>query len=149
MTKYQMILYLCMGKDVQEQEKIITAFLRELQSALEDKHTKFRMPRTRLSEADKKRRFTNHQTLQNLEYNDEDIKGELKRLRADEYYHSVKDDQVHNTPYFRVFIKEIKSLQIYIKVKLVKVSEKRTVVCLSFHEVEYHVSQEDLPYHSS
>ena len=107
------------------------------------------MPRARLSEAEKESRFTNPQTLQNLGYDDEDVKEELKRLRLDEYYHSVKDDRAHNTPYFRVFIKEIKSLQIYIKVKLVKVSEKKTVVCISFHETEYHVSKEDLPYHSS
>ena len=94
----------------------------------------------RVSENQKEKEFTNESTLNYLEYDREDAKKEIISLTVEEYVESMKDNNPNfNNDSFKVFVKNIKDINVYIKIKIRDI-ENKIVVCVSFHKAEYEVT---------
>lgn len=89
--------------------------------------------------------YTNESTMIELDYQTKDVVNELLTLRVENYMETVIDNKPERVIPFYCFIKKINEKQVYIKFKISEVKEKQ-VLCVSFHFVEYFVSDCKLPY---
>lgn len=71
-------------------------------------------------------------TLAALNYDREDVKNELLKLKIFNYVETLVDIKDVSGPRLYVFIKEIEKREVYIKVKI-REFKNRQVFCISFH----------------
>lgn len=71
-------------------------------------------------------------TLAALNYDREDVKNELLKLKIFNYVETLVDIKDVSGPRLYVFIKEIEKRDVYIKVKI-REFKNRQVFCISFH----------------
>jgi len=123
-----------------EKEYKIKLFLKNVIYLLNDDACNFIFMEKRVSENQKEKEFTNESTLNYLEYDREDAKKEIISLTVEEYVESVEDNNPNfNNDSFKVFVKNIKDINVYIKIKIRDI-ENKIVVCVSFHKAEYEVT---------
>lgn len=78
----------------------------------------------------------NTQALLDLEFETQDIIRELLGLQVEDYVYTTPDKvKSHENPY-KVFHKEIKHKEIYIKIKI-KETKRKILYCMSFHEAQH------------
>lgn len=87
--------------------------------------------------------YTTQNTLNKLDYDNEDVKNELLNLRLENYIETLFDYKDNKSPNFYVFIRSIKNRDVYIKVKIRNI-QKRKVFCISFHFARF--KNEKFPY---
>lgn len=120
-----------------EQEYKVILFIQALIKVLNNEECFFIFKRERKSEKIKPIQFTNKKTLIDLDYDKEDVKKELISLKIEEYIESIEDKNTFfNDESFRVFVKKIKDINVYIKVKIRDI-DKKIVVCISFHRAQF------------
>lgn len=76
--------------------------------------------------------YTTKNTLIQLNYDKNDIIRNLKELKISEYIGTLTDVKNVYSPQFWVFIKRINLKQVYIKVKIRSI-QNRKIFCISFH----------------
>lgn len=84
--------------------------------------------------------YTTMNTLLELEYGIEDVIEELLTLEIYDYKETLIDDKGENLPKFYVFIKDIKGKDVYIKIKIRNINNRK-VFCISFHFAKYKFSK--------
>lgn len=87
---------------------------------------------------------TVNNTLIELDYDSSDVIATLRSLTAKDYLHNMIDNKPGETESFFVFIKQIKSRDVYMKVKIRK--KIRQVFCNSFHFPDFPVTVSEYPY---
>lgn len=80
--------------------------------------------------------YTTVNTLLALDFDKHDVFNQLMSLEISEYMETFIDDLDNSLPKFYAFGKEIKSKDVYIKVKI-RDRQKRKVFCVSFHFARY------------
>jgi len=126
-----------------EKEYKVKLLIRSLIDILNDHECFFILKKDRVSEKKKLKKFTNRQTLSELNFTTEDVINELISLKSNEYLESVNDTNKNfNDEPFRVFIKKIKKIDVYIKIKIRSI-ENKIIVCVSFHRTQFDF---ELPY---
>ena len=122
---------------IRSEKKDIKIFLEELKEILNNKS--FDIDKELIviisKKSEEKEMFSTYHTLQELEYDSEDIVERLKELELKDYSETLFDKDDDKPPLLFVFGKEINSRQVYIKIKIKGEAEKR-VLCLSFHYAE-------------
>lgn len=88
--------------------------------------------------------YTTVNTLLALDFDKYDVFKQLMSLETNEYLETIIDDRDRSLPPFYAFAKEIKSREVYIKVKI-RDRQKGKVFCVSFHFARYPIPQR-LPY---
>ncbi len=83
-------------------------------------------------------------TLLELNYDTSDVIDRLRELMAEEYLESLIDDKGEQLPPYFVFIKTINAREVYIKVKISSI-EDRKILVMSFHFLRYPLNT-SLPY---
>lgn len=117
----------------QEKETSVQSFLQELRWILEDKKCCIIIP----TREDKEYKYSNSFCLAELEFEQEDVKHELKKLTTQNYCKTIKDKNNKKfNEYYYVFGKIINKMLIYIKVKIQSRNNKQ-ILCISFHFPEY------------
>ena len=76
--------------------------------------------------------YTTENTLNKLNYDNEDVKNELVNLKLENYVETLTDYKDEKSPNFYVFMKLINNKMVYIKVKIRNI-KRRKVFCISFH----------------
>ena len=76
--------------------------------------------------------YTTENTLNKLNYDNEDVKNELVNLKLENYVETLTDYKDEKSPNFYVFMKLINNKMVYIKAKIRNI-KKRKVFCISFH----------------
>lgn len=80
--------------------------------------------------------FTTYSTLQDLQFNTEDVINVIHNLQIEDYVESMLDERdVYSKP-FHVFGKTINKKEVYIKFKIKKLRKKQ-IFCISFHYAKY------------
>lgn len=76
----------------------------------------------------------------------EDVMNEILTLEVSHYYETLGDRKSSDSglELLHIFIKEIQSKQVYIKIKIKEVGKNEVVLCISFHFAEYKIDK--LPY---
>ena len=87
--------------------------------------------------------YTTKNTLIQLNYDKNDIIRNLKELKISEYIETLTDVKNVYSPQFWVFIKRINLKQVYIKVKIRSI-QNRKIFCISFHFARFQVN--NFPY---
>lgn len=87
--------------------------------------------------------YTTKNTLIQLNYDKNDIIRNLKELKISEYIETLTDVKNVYSPQFWVFIKKINLKQVYIKVKIRSI-QNRKIFCISFHFARFQVN--NFPY---
>lgn len=85
----------------------------------------------------------NTQTLLDLNFERKDLIQELLGLKIEDYVYTIIDKKRPNENPYKVFHKEIKEKEIYIKIKI-KETKNKILYCMSFHEVKY--KENNFPY---
>lgn len=80
--------------------------------------------------------YTTMNTLNELDYDKEDIKRELLNLTIEEYIETLIDLKDIDGPKLYVFIKYIIGRAVYIKIKIRSI-QNRKIFCISFHFARY------------
>lgn len=80
--------------------------------------------------------YTTMNTLNELDYDKEDIKRELLNLSIEDYIETLIDLKDINGPKLYVFIKYIIGRAVYIKIKIRSI-QNRKIFCISFHFARY------------
>jgi len=90
--------------------------------------------------------FTNSYCLEQLKYDTEDVMNEILTLEVSHYCETLGDRKSPDSglELLHVFIKEIQSRQVYIKIKIKEIGENEVVLCISFHFAEHKIDK--LPY---
>jgi len=83
--------------------------------------------------------FMNAQTLGDLGCTIADVRDTLLSLTVQDYSETMFDNRELTGPGFRVFGRNIKKKEVYIKVKVRK-RENNDVFCISFHYSQYPIS---------
>ena len=83
--------------------------------------------------------FMNAQTLDDLGYTIVDVRDTLLSLTVQDYSETMFDSRELTGPGFRVFGRNIRNKEVYIKVKI-RVRENHSVFCISFHYSQYPIS---------
>jgi len=83
--------------------------------------------------------FMNAQTLDDLGYTIVDVRDTLLSLTVQDYSETMFDNRELTGPGLRVFGKNIRNKEVYIKVKL-RIRENSNVFCISFHYSQYPIS---------
>lgn len=78
----------------------------------------------------------NTQTLLDLNFDRSDIIQELLGLKLEEYIYTTRDKKFPEENPYNVFHKDIKSKEIYIKIKI-KEKNNKILYCMSFHEAKH------------
>ena len=86
-------------------------------------------------------RVNNDQTLLNLNYDNSDVKRELRNLKIEEYAYSIPDNIKKDEEPYKVFHKIIDNKEIYIKLKVKYLKNGNLIFCMSFHEAIYKESR--------
>lgn len=88
--------------------------------------------------------YTTENTLLALDFDRHDVLNQLMSLETGEYMETFIDDLNDQLPPFYAFAKEIKSKDVYIKVKI-RDRQNHKIFCVSFHFAKYPFPQ-SLPY---
>lgn len=99
------------------------------------------------SEKDRPAENTNQYTVKDLFANTditESLKKELQTLKVSEYMYTVKDIKFKKRSPLRVFAKEYKHKNVYIKIRVQILHNE--IYVLSFHYVMYDINVEEFPY---
>lgn len=80
--------------------------------------------------------FTTGNTMLALDIDREDVRDELLKLTTSDYYETFIDDKDSTLSYFYAFLKQVKSKDVYIKVKI-RDKKNNKVFCVSFHFPRY------------
>ena len=120
--------------NTRSKEKEVSDFLIELKQILcstdFDLGKSFVLIRTKKEKGDEK--FSTDYTMNDLEYDVEDVVERLKELSVEEYSETLIDKDNTDPPLLFVFGKDLNGRQIYIKLKI-KGEQNRRVLCVSFH----------------
>ena len=87
--------------------------------------------------------FENDHVLEHRNHKLEDFIPHLKKLKISEYIETLTDVKNVYSPQFWVFIKKINLKQVYIKVKIRSI-QNRKIFCISFHFARFQVN--NFPY---
>jgi len=88
--------------------------------------------------------YTTANTLIELDFDNEDVRNELLKIRVEDYAETLIDKINATLPPFYVFYRNIQSREVYIKVKI-RDNITGKVFCISFHFARYPASH-PLPY---
>ena len=88
--------------------------------------------------------YTTANTLIELDFDNEDVRNELLKIRVEDYAETLIDKINATLPPFYVFYRDIQSREVYIKVKI-RDSITGKVFCISFHFARY-PAPNPLPY---
>lgn len=84
-------------------------------------------------------KYSTMNTMLSLDYDRNDVLNEIKKLKVEDYVETGIDRKDANLPYLYVFNKRIQGKDIYIKVKIRSV-KNRKIFCFSFHYAKYKVT---------
>ena len=84
-------------------------------------------------------RFSTMYTLNDLDYDAEDVVEVLKMLRIEDYSETLLDTGDVDPPVLFVFCKELKKKEVYIKIKIRELLNN--VICISFHYAKHKMSR--------
>lgn len=141
LTNYQLIVIIIMvmqmeNKQISSKEQVEN-FLLELKHIINDKrfniNEDFDILLKKKNETDDDA-YTTKNTLIQLNYDKNDIIRNLKELKISEYIGTLTDVKNVYSPQFWVFIKRINLKQVYIKVKIRSI-QNRKIFCISFCEI--------------
>ena len=150
LTNYQLIVIIIMvmqmeNKQISSKEQVEN-FLLELKHIINDKrfniNEDFDILLKKKNETDDDA-YTTKNTLIQLNYDKNDIIRNLKELKISEYIGTLTDVKNVYSPQFWVFIKRINLKQVYIKVKIRSI-QNRKIFCISFHFSRFQVN--NFPY---
>lgn len=107
--------------------------------------------RDRNVDSNREKKYTNRYTLNKLFPNDspeQAVKRALYVLEAKDYLYTAKDDRYPQSSELRVFGKEYKDEDVYIKIRVELVSAvgNAIVLVLSFHYAEFEFTDDKFPY---
>lgn len=88
--------------------------------------------------------YTTANTMLALDFDNYDVRDELLKIKAEDYAETIVDNKNASLPPFYVFYRDIKSKEVYIKVKI-RDSITGKIFCVSFHFARY-ATPENLPY---
>ena len=146
LTNYQLIVIMIMvmqmeNKQISSKEQVEN-FLLELKHIINDKrfniNEDFDILLKKKNETDDDA-YTTKNTLIQLNYDKNDIIRNLKELKISEYIETLTDVKNVYSPQFWVFIKRINLKQVYIKVKIRSI-QNRKIFCISFHFARFQVN---------
>ena len=146
LTNYQLIVIIIMvmqmeNKQISSKEQVEN-FLLELKHIINDKkfniNEDFDILLKKKNETDDDA-YTTKNTLIQLNYDKNDIIRNLKELKISEYIETLTDVKNVYSPQFWVFIKRINLKQVYIKVKIRSI-QNRKIFCISFHFARFQVN---------
>lgn len=146
LTNYQLIVIIIMvmqmeNKQISSKEQVEN-FLLELKHIINDKrfniNEDFDILLKKKNETDDDA-YTTKNTLIQLNYDKNDIIRNLKELKISEYIGTLTDVKNVYSPQFWVFIKRINLKQVYIKVKIRSI-QNRKIFCISFHFARFQVN---------
>ena len=80
--------------------------------------------------------YTTGNTMLSLNLDREDVRDELLKLSTEDYYETFIDDKDNTLPPFFAFTKNVKSKDVYIKVKI-RDKKNYKIFCVSFHFPRY------------
>ena len=80
--------------------------------------------------------YKNHQTLENLDYDENNVRDELLLLTSSDYCATLPDRVDTTIPPFYLFNKSVNTKDIYIKMKI-RDKTRRQVFIMSFHFPEF------------
>ena len=147
LTNYQLIVIIIMvmqmeNKQISSKEQVEN-FLLELKHIINDKkfniNEDFDILLKKKNETDDDA-YTTKNTLIQLNYDKNDIIRNLKELKISEYIETLTDVKNVYSPQFWVFIKRINLKQVYIKVKIRSIQNRK----ISFHFARFQVN--NFPY---
>lgn len=115
-------------------------YLKKLQHFLNDDSCQLDIQRDRRGQ-DQSDPNTTSNTLSDLDYSMEDVRGELLSLKVSDYLKTVKDRNRLDSSKYWIFSKIIEGKDIYIKLKIYSVNK---VHLMSFHYAAFTI--EDKPY---
>lgn len=150
LTNYQLIVIIIMvmqmgNKQISSKEQVEN-FLLELKHIINDKrfniNEDFDILLKKKNETDDDA-YTTKNTLIQLNYDKNDIIRNLKELKISEYIETLTDVKNVYSPQFWVFIKRVNLKQVYIKVKIRSI-QNRKIFCISFHFARFQVN--NFPY---
>lgn len=150
LTNYQLIVIIIMvmqmeNKQISSKEQVEN-FLLELKHIINDKkfniNEDFDILLKKKNETDDDA-YTTKNTLIQLNYDKNDIIRNLKELKISEYIETLTDVKNVYSPQFWVFIKKINLKQVYIKVKIRSI-QNRKIFCISFYFARFQVN--NFPY---
>ena len=150
LTNYQLIVIIIMvmqmeNKQISSKEQVEN-FLLELKHIINDKkfniNEDFDILLKKKNETDDDA-YTTKNTLIQLNYDKNDIIRNLKELKISEYIETLTDVKNVYSPQFWVFIKRINLKQVYIKVKIRSI-QNRKIFCILFHFARFQVN--NFPY---
>lgn len=115
-------------------------YLKKLQHFLNDDSCQLDIQRDRRGQNQSDPNTTKN-TIIDLDYSMEDIRGELLSLKVSDYLKTVKDRNRSDSSKYWIFSKTIEGKDIYIKLKIYSVNK---VHLMSFHYAAFNI--EDKPY---
>lgn len=128
--------------EIRSTQKDVEEFLKLVREILIDE-SKFVLKKERFHEKSNPK-FTTNTCMLELEYDNTDVMEHIITLESKHYYQTKFDDKGRGTSPLYVFIKEIQSKQVYIKLRIKENDNGEYVICISFHFAEHEVN--DLPY---
>ena len=127
-------------------EKEVEGYIEKLRFALSKKSTSLILEVKRKADANKEEQYTNRYTLAKL-FADEDerkaLKRELRKLRVEDYIHTLHDLETQRMKKLWVFGKRYDK-DVYIKIR-VEILENHIVI-KSFHYAKWVFKESDFPY---
>lgn len=126
-------------------ENVVDTFLKKTRSILEsdefDIYRNFFLKKVRATTGDDRNKIT----MLDLNYTTEDVVEEIKSLTTADYKETILDNLPGKVNPFFCFVKYIIKDQVYIKFKISEVKDQQ-VFCVSFHFVDYYVTDNEFPY---
>lgn len=124
-----------MSEGYQATKANVEDFLKELKYILNDPKSELSiLPRT-----DKKVEFSTEYCLTDLEFETNDVKEELKKLKTTQYVECCPDKRNPKSRDYYVFCKKYNQKQVYIKIKIQSYDSKK-ILCMSFHYAEHEIT---------
>ena len=115
-------------------------FLQQLRQFLSDDTCQLDIQRDRRGQ-DQSDPNTTVNTMLDLDYNSENVKGELLSLQPEDYIKTAKDRNRQGSPDYWIFSKKIGGRDIYMKLKICSLNR---IHLMSFHYAVFEI--EDQPY---
>ncbi len=125
-----------MAEGYQATKGNIEIFLKELKNILEIPISKLNI----IPREDKPEEYSTEYCLRDLEFEIEDVKEELKKLKLSEYVECCPDERNVKSNDYYVFSKMYHQKQVYIKLKI-QSYDKKSILCMSFHYAEYEITK--------